>query len=186
MVKWSNLYWISKLNFDWIQLYFVASVLHLCFLWFDRAPYFHCRLFFLSLTIVYHYLPNDLHSLHLQGHQFFEGLEMSPTFLACFVQMYCQAGGVCLQMGCGTTPILKTCMKIGRVCASFDTDIFLINTYVEPLFLGYMQHKALLMFLVDHKWMMRLIHMKASIHMTSEAFTLDSNTFMDFLLMCFF
>lgn len=90
-------------------------------------------------TVVYHYLPDDLRSLDLGGHQLRGGLERSPTFLACFVQMYCRAGGVCLEMGCGTAPILKTCMKTGRVCASIDMDIFLMNTYVEPLFLGYTQ-----------------------------------------------
>ncbi|MCO5554592.1 hypothetical protein L7F22_008123 [Adiantum nelumboides] len=90
-------------------------------------------------TLIYHYLPDDLRALDPVGQQWRGGLERSRTFLACFVHMYCRRGGVCIEMGCGTVPITKTCMHIGRVRASIDVDIFLMTSYVEPLLLAYMQ-----------------------------------------------
>ena len=90
-------------------------------------------------TLTYHYLPNDSHALDPHGQPWRGKLQRSHTFLASFVQLYYRQGGLCLEMGCGTAPILKTCLSTGRLCASMDVDPLLVTRYVEPLLLDYMR-----------------------------------------------
>ena len=90
-------------------------------------------------TVAYHYLPDSSRSTDLTGGEWRGLLERSHTFMACYVELYCRPHGICLELGCGTAPILKACLRTRRLCASLDQDERLITSYVQPLLLTSIQ-----------------------------------------------
>ncbi|MCO5605742.1 hypothetical protein L7F22_059926 [Adiantum nelumboides] len=60
-------------------------------------------------------------------------LYRSIAFVSCFVEYLCKEGGVCLELGCGTAPLLSCCLASRRACASIDLDDRLIISYVQSL-----------------------------------------------------
>lgn len=83
-------------------------------------------------SVVYHYLPETSRTFDTTGREIRGALERSHTFLASFVELYCPEGGLCLELGCGTAPLLKACLGTGRLCVAMDSDIPLIESYVRP------------------------------------------------------
>lgn len=83
--------------------------------------------------VMRHYMPDAHLALSPSGHALRGALQRSHSFLACFLELLCRRGGICLEIGCGTAPILTSCLATGRACVSIDLDEHLIMSYVQPL-----------------------------------------------------
>ena len=59
--------------------------------------------------------------------------------MACFLELLCPNEGLCLELGCGTAPILKACIRTSCVCASLDIDTDIISSCMHPLLVWAMQ-----------------------------------------------
>lgn len=49
------------------------------------------------------------------------------------LSLLCVPGGLVLEMGCGTGPLMKSCQATARSCYSFDMDPLIVDTFVLPL-----------------------------------------------------
>lgn len=59
-------------------------------------------------------------------------MQLSHTFIACYLELLCRHRGIVLEIGCGTAPLLRACLHSGRICVSIDSDDALITTCVLP------------------------------------------------------
>ncbi|MCO5610347.1 hypothetical protein L7F22_064583 [Adiantum nelumboides] len=84
-------------------------------------------------SVMRHYLPDAHLAMSPSREAWRGGLQRSESFLSCFLEMLCRRGGVCLEFGCGTAPILTSCLATSRACVSLDVDERLIMSCVEPL-----------------------------------------------------
>lgn len=83
--------------------------------------------------VMRHYIPDSHLVLGPTGEALRAGVQRSQCFLGCLLELLCLRGGICLELGCGTAPILKASLRTGRVCASIDVDESIISSYVQPL-----------------------------------------------------
>ncbi|MCO5583668.1 hypothetical protein L7F22_037581 [Adiantum nelumboides] len=58
------------------------------------------------------------------------GLQRSPMFLLCALELLCPPSGLVLEMGCETAPLMRAS---SRPCSSFDIDETIVNDVVLPL-----------------------------------------------------
>lgn len=99
----------------------------------DSAPLFEKLLLEPLGSLVYHYLPEQARSTYALDRYVRGVMERSALFIASYVEMLCPRYGICLELGCGTAPCLKACLRIERVCVSLDSDEALVSAYVLPL-----------------------------------------------------
>ena len=84
-------------------------------------------------TMVYHHLPITNRALDNHGREWGGCLQRSHAFVACYLELLCLHGGIVLELGCGTAPLLQACLHTGRICVSMDLDEVLISSCVLPL-----------------------------------------------------
>lgn len=90
-------------------------------------------------SVMCHYMPVVVRAKRPDGRDWRVGMERSYAFMACFLELLCPKEGVCLELGCGTAPILKACIRTGCVCGSLDMDNDIISSCVQPLLAQAMQ-----------------------------------------------
>lgn len=86
-----------------------------------------------SDLMVHHYMPDSHYVMSPTGEPWRGGQQRGQAFLGCFVELLCRPSGICLELGCGTAPILSVCLATGRACASIDIDEPLISSHVQRL-----------------------------------------------------
>lgn len=86
--------------------------------------------------MVYHHLPVARRALDSHGGEWRGCLQRSHAFLACYLELLCPHGGIVLELGCGTAPLLEACLHTGRICVSIDLDEALISSCVLPLLMA--------------------------------------------------
>lgn len=86
-----------------------------------------------SDSFMAHHLPDLSLARSGSGEPWRGGLQRSQAFVASFVELLCRRGGICLELGCGTAPVLAACLSSGRACAAVDIDEHLMTDYVMPL-----------------------------------------------------
>lgn len=96
----------------------------------ESASYFTSLRLRASDSVMPHYMPDTRVALAATGEAWRPRVERSESFLACFLELLCRRGGICLELGCGTAPILKACLCSGRVCVSLDLDETLVTAYI--------------------------------------------------------
>ncbi|MCO5571702.1 hypothetical protein L7F22_025449 [Adiantum nelumboides] len=61
------------------------------------------------------------------------GLQRSPMFLLCVLELLCPPSRLVLEMGCGTAPLMRASKASSCPCFSFDIDETIVNAIVQPL-----------------------------------------------------
>ena len=84
-------------------------------------------------TMVYHHLPTTNRALDNHGGEWRGSLQRSHAFVACYLELLCPHGGIALELGCGTAPLLQACLHTCRICVSIDFDEAIISSCVMPL-----------------------------------------------------
>ena len=60
-------------------------------------------------------------------------MQLSHTFIACYLELLCWHRGIVLEIGCGTAPLLCACLYSGWICVSINLDDALITASVLPV-----------------------------------------------------
>ena len=84
-------------------------------------------------SVMRHYLLDILQEATSSGDPWHARVQRSHSLVACFVEMLCGHRGILLEFGCGTVPLLRSCLSTGRACVSLDSDESIISAYVCPM-----------------------------------------------------
>ncbi|MCO5570505.1 hypothetical protein L7F22_024227 [Adiantum nelumboides] len=70
-------------------------------------------------------------------------MERSPAFMETILALLCLKGGLVLDMGCGTSPVMKACQATGCACFSFDNDGGIVNLATRPCLESEAEHEVM-------------------------------------------
>lgn len=83
-----------------------------------------------------HHIPEE--------HMAFDGVtplrgsvERSVCLTTALVSLCTSPGSLVIEMGCGTAPVLRSCLSLGRSCFAFDNDASIMKQFVEPIIVGW-------------------------------------------------
>ncbi|KAI5067915.1 hypothetical protein GOP47_0016260 [Adiantum capillus-veneris] len=60
-------------------------------------------------------------------------MEQSRAFMEAVLALFFSEDALVLEMGCGTSPVLKACQATWRACFSFDSNAGVVNLVVRTL-----------------------------------------------------
>lgn len=90
-----------------------------------------------SRHVIRHYLPDTARVLEAGEEAYLRsGVQRSVGFVRCFLEALCPPGGLALEMGSGTAPLMRACIASGRPCYSFDSDPDIVGRILQPLVEG--------------------------------------------------
>ena len=80
-----------------------------------------------------HFLPDAKKTVSSEMTPIRGPMERSPAFMEAILALLCPEDALVLEMGCGTSPVMKACQATGRACFSFDNDAGIVNLVTRPL-----------------------------------------------------